>query len=153
MARRVAVGADHGGFELKGILIDFLNSKGYIVKDFGTFSADSCDYPDYSFSTSEAVAGGEFDFGLLICRSGIGMAICANKVPGIRAGCCENTAQAKRARRHNDANVLVLAGDYVNNETAKEVLLMFLETPFEGGRHLRRVKLINDYDAKRISHR
>ena len=153
MACRVALGADHGGFELKGTLCHFLKSKGFTVKDFGTHSKESCDYPVFSFATAEAVARGEFDFGILICRSGIGMAVCANKVPGIRAGCCENTIQARLAREHNDANVLVLAGDYITNEIAQEVLLTFLETAFEGGRHLRRVKLINDYDAKHSSHR
>jgi len=153
VARRVAMGADHGGFELKEMLAQFLKSKGCTVKDFGTFSKESCDYPVFSFATGEAVASGEFDYGVLICRSGIGMAICANKVPGVRAGCCENVIQARLARQHNDANVLVLAGDYITNEIAQEVLMTFLETSFEGGRHLRRVKLINDYDGKRTAHR
>lgn len=153
MAFRIALGADHGGVDLKADLILFLKSKCHAIKDFGTHSKDACDYPAYSFVTAEAVAGGEFDFGVLACRSGIGMAICANKVPGIRAACCETVTQARLSRQHNDANVLVLAGDFINPKTAREILQVFLDTRFEGGRHERRVKLIHDYDSKHVTHR
>lgn len=153
MAYRIALGADHGGVDLKQELAGVLKSKGHTVKDFGTNSKDSCDYPTFSFVTAEAVAHSSFDFGVLVCRSGIGMDICANKVPGIRAARCETVTQAKLSRAHNDANVLVLAADFINSETAKAVLQTFLETEFEGGRHQRRVQLINDYDGKHSTNR
>ena len=153
MAYRIAVGADHGGVDLKSTLIAYLKAQGHTVKDFGTHTKDACDYPEFSFVTAEAVASGDYDAGVLICRSGIGMAMCANKVRGIRAARCETVKQAELARAHNNANVLVLSGDFINEETARKVLQTFLETPFEGGRHQRRVQQINDYDAKHSSHR
>jgi ribose 5-phosphate isomerase B len=151
MAYRVALGADHGGVDLKADLAAYLNSRGHTVKDFGAFTKESCDYPVYSFVTAEAVSRGDFQFGVLVCRSGIGMAMCANKVPGIRAACCENTTQARLSREHNNANVLVLAGDFIEATSAHKILDVFLEAKFEGGRHERRIKLIDDYDAKRTS--
>jgi len=153
VAWRIALGADHGGVELKGKLISLLRSQGHTVKDFGTTTKESCDYPEFSFKTAEAVSQGKYDFGLLTCRSGIGMEICANKVPGVRAARCETVTQASLSRRHNNANVLVLAGDFVDDGAAREILETFLKTEFEGGRHARRVQLIHDYDAKRTAHR
>ena len=150
MAFRVAVGADHGGFDLKKELAAYLQSAGHRVLDCGTDSKASCDYPVFSFKTAEAVARKEADVGLLICRSGIGMAICANKVKGIRAACCETVEQARLGRAHNNANVLVLGADLIDPEMARKVLTAFLETPFEGGRHQRRVDQIDAYDRAHV---
>ncbi len=138
-----AVGGDHAGFDYKADLIDFLATKHIQSKDFGTFSADSVDYPDFAHPVAEAVEKGEFTFGLLLCGSANGVAITANKHQGIRAGLAWNTEVAKLVRQHNDANVLCLPVRFISLEEAKACIDMFLETPFEGGRHQNRVNKIS----------
>ena len=141
---RVAIGADHGGFALKAALMPFLRAKGYEVADLGTHSPQPCDYPAIGAKLARAVAGGRFDRGVLLCKSGIGIAIVANKVPGIRAGVCRDRFDAERSRRHNDANVLVLGADTLSRAAAQRIAEAWFRTPFEsGGRHERRVKQIS----------
>ena len=143
MIHRVAIGADHGGFELKAKLVVLLQAKGLEVADLGTHSLEPCDYPTIGYKVASAVAQGQFDRGVLLCKSGIGIAIAANKVPGIRAGICSDIFDAQRSRAHNDANVLVLAAEKLSDARAKRILDTWLATPFEsGGRHERRVKQI-----------
>lgn len=138
-----AVGGDHAGFDYKADLIEFLASKNIQSKDFGTYSADSVDYPDFAHPVAEAVEKGEFTFGLLLCGSANGVAITANKHQGIRAGLAWNTEVAKLVRQHNDANVLCLPVRFISLEEAKACIQMFLDTPFEGGRHQNRVNKIS----------
>ncbi|MBI3996928.1 MAG: ribose 5-phosphate isomerase B [Candidatus Omnitrophica bacterium] len=141
--RRIAIGADHGGFTLKAKLIALLQSKGLEVADLGTHSAEPCDYPQIGYKVARAVAQHAFDRGVLLCKSGIGIAIAANKVPGIRAAVCSDQFDAKRSRQHNDANILVMGAEKVSEAQAKRILQVWLATPFEsGGRHERRVKQI-----------
>ena len=140
---RVAIGADHGGFELKGKLIRWLQAKGLEVADLGTHSPQPCDYPKIGQKVATAVAERRFDRGILLCKSGIGIAIAANKVPGIRAGVCGDLFDAERSRSHNDANVLVLGAEKLSDAKAKRIVETWLATPFEAGsRHERRVKQI-----------
>jgi ribose 5-phosphate isomerase B len=138
-----AVGGDHAGFDYKQDLISFLESQGISVKDFGTFSADSVDYPDFAHPVADAVEKGEVNFGLLLCGSANGVAITANKHQGIRAGLAWNTEVAALVRQHNDANVLCLPVRFISLEEAKSCLQVFLTTPFEGGRHQGRVDKIS----------
>lgn len=138
-----AVGGDHAGFDYKTDLIDFLASKNIESKDFGTYSADSVDYPDFAHPVAESVEKGEFTFGLLLCGSANGVAITANKHQGIRAGLAWNTEVAKLVRQHNDANILCLPVRFITLEEAKACIEMFLNTPFEGGRHQNRVQKIS----------
>ena len=139
--RRVAIGADHGGFALKAKLIAFLQSRDLEVADLGTHSAAPCDYPKIGHKVARAVAEGTFDRGILLCKSGIGIAIAANKVAGIRAAVCGDIFDAERSRSHNDANVLVLGAEKLRDAHAKRITETWLATPFEsGGRHERRVK-------------
>ena len=145
---RVAIGADHGGFALKRALIPLLQTRGFEVADLGTHSAEPCDYPDIAFKVASAVAAGSFDRGVLVCKSGIGIAIVANKVPGIRAGVCHDVFDAERSRAHNDANVLVLGAEKLATAAAKRIVRTWFDTPFElGGRHERRVRQIAEIEA------
>lgn len=140
---RVAIGADHGGFALKATLIQVVSALGCEVADLGTHSPEPCDYPAIGFKVAQAVAGGRFDRGVLLCKSGIGIAMVANKVPGIRAGACQTVFDAQRSRAHNDANILVLGAEALSNRTAAQLVKTWFSTPFEsGGRHERRVKQI-----------
>ena len=141
---KIALGCDHGGINLKNEIIKYLESEGYEFKDFGTYTTDSCDYPDYALPVAEAVANKEFDFGILICGTGIGIGIAANKVPGIRAALCSSTTFASLARKHNDANVLILPGRFISKKKAIRIVKVFLTTNFEGGRHARRVKKLKE---------
>lgn len=134
---RIAIGSDHAGFELKQFMLTEL--QGLEVKDFGTHSAESADYPDFAHPVALAVEQGEADFGILICGSANGVAITANKHQGIRAGICWNAEVAGLVRQHNDANVLCLPARFISAEEAKEITRIFFETGFEGGRHARRV--------------
>ena len=146
----IALACDHGGFELMAEIKAFLDAGGFDYKDFGTFSAESCDYPDYAAAAAHAVLSGECDRGILICGTGVGMSIAANKVPGIRAALCTDCYMAEMTRRHNDANVLVLGGRVVGAGLACKIAGVFLSTCFEGGgRHSRRVGLLNDLDDMR----
>ena len=145
---RVALGCDHRGFQLKQAIIDFLKQSGYEYHDYGCYGTDSVDYPDFAQPVAEAVASGKSDFGILICATGIGMCIAANKVKGIRAALCCNPTDAQRAREHNNANVLCLSGDKVTISEAPDFVRNFLTTKFEGGRHLRRLEKVSAIESK-----
>jgi ribose 5-phosphate isomerase B len=141
-SRPVAIGADHAGFEYKNLLVDLLKSKGLEVKDYGTYSADSVDYPDFAHPVAEAVESGTAAWGVLICGSANGVAITANKHQGIRAALCWTEEIAKLARQHNNANIVCIPARFVSTMVAEDIITSFLETPFEGGRHENRVNKI-----------
>ena len=145
---KIAIGADHGGYILKGQTIDFLKSLGHEVEDMGTHSKESSDYPLIGFEVAEAVAAGKAERGVLICKSGVGMVIIANKLHGIRAAACYDKDLAKSSREHNDCNILVLAANYTNTDQAKEILSVWLTTEHIGERHTRRVGQIKDIEQK-----
>ncbi len=145
---KIAIGADHRGYKLKEELKDYMKEKGIEFVDFGTDSEESVDYPDHAIPVGEAVAKGECDLGVLICYTGIGMSIAANKVKGIRAAHVVAPVYAKMARLHNDANVLCLPGGFITKDAAIECLELFISTEFEGGRHQRRVDKIVNYESK-----
>ena len=132
---KIAIGCDHGAFELKNEIIEFLKRENYEVKDFGTYSEESCDYPDIALPVAEAVARKEYDFGILVCGTGIGIGIAANKVPGIRAALCSDTFSAHATREHNNANILTMGQRVVGTGLALDIVKTFLTTEFEGGRH------------------
>lgn len=134
---KIAIGGDHAGFEYKQAIIDFLS--GQEVKDFGPYSADSCDYPDFAHPVASAVERGDFDFGILICGSANGVAITANKHQGIRAAICWNEELATLARSHNNANIVCIPARFISRDEAKKIVQIFLSTEFEGGRHATRV--------------
>ena len=135
----IALGADHGGFELKEAIKKHLDEKGVEYVDCGTYSAESIDYAPIAKATCEKVTSGECDKAILCCGTGIGISMAANKVKGIRAACCSDYFSAKLTRQHNDANVLVMPGRFIDNATAKEIMDQFFSTPFEGGRHMERI--------------
>lgn len=139
---RIALGGDHAGFEYKKEIIALLQARNIETKDFGPFTADSVDYPDFVHPVALAVEKGEFDFGILICGSGNGVAMAANKHQGIRAGIAWAKELAQLTRAHNNANILCLPARFISLEVAKECVAAFLETPFEGGRHQNRVNKI-----------
>lgn len=141
---KIAIAADHGGYELKEALKRRLAALN--ITDLGTNSSESVDYPDYGAALARRVASGEFDRGILICGSGIGISIAANKVKGIRAALCHNAYTAEMARRHNDANVIAMGGRVVDEATAVQMTEIFLATEFEGGRHQRRVDKLSALD-------
>jgi ribose 5-phosphate isomerase B len=145
---KIAVGSDHGGYELKNSIIDFLKEEKYPVEDMGTHSKDACDYPMIGFVVAKAVADGKADKGILICKTGVGMAIIANKLHGIRAAACYDKDMAKSSREHNDCNIIVLAANYTDIAKAKEILKVWLKTEHAGERHERRVKQIKDIESK-----
>jgi ribose 5-phosphate isomerase B len=140
---KIIIGCDHGGFELKEKVVSFVKAGGHEVEDVGTHSADSVDYPHYAMKVAEAVAKGAADRGILVCGSGIGMCITANRVPGVRAVQINETFAAKMSRRHNDSNVLCLGGRFIGQDLAKEIVEVWLAEAFEGGRHQRRVDQID----------
>ena len=142
----VALGADHAGWELKEALKAWLMDAGCQVLDFGAHGPDSVDYPDYALQVAEAVTVGKVERGVVVCGTGIGMTIAANKVPGIRAALCGDVFTARMSREHNDANVLALAGRLTGRETGLEILRAWLDTPFAGGRHARRVDKIGEME-------
>ena len=139
---KIAIGADHAGFSLKEQLRRKLSDEGYEVVDFGTGSPDSCDYPDFAQSVGRDVSQGHSDRGILVCSTGIGMAMAANKVDGVRAAPAQNDDEVKFTREHNDANVLTIGAKYLDEEQAMELIHIFLDTQFAGGRHARRVAKI-----------
>ena len=146
---RIAVGADHVAIELKQKVVEFLKEKGFEFHDFGTMSAERVDYPDFAKVVSEAVARGEYDLGILICGTGNGMSIAANKVPGIRAALCVNSFMARMSRSHNNANVLVLGDWIVGSKLALDCVEAFIATPFSNEeRHAKRVNLISDLERQ-----
>lgn len=137
----IAIGSDHRGFELKKMVMKLLEEKGHSYKDFGTYTEEPVDYPDVAKEVSNAVVKGDFDRGILICATGIGMCIAANKINGVLAALCYDTYCATMARQHNNANILCLSGRMKMKEVS-EIVNAFLSTDFEGGRHLRRVNKI-----------
>ncbi len=140
---KVAVGSDHGGFELKEKVKTVLIKKGFEVKDMGCFSKESCDYPDFGFKVAQSVGNKQFDNGVVICTTGVGMSMVANKVHNVRAGLCYTPEAAALARAHNNANILAMGAKYVEVNNVEDILTTFFETRFEGGRHLRRVNKID----------
>lgn len=138
----VGIGCDHAGLEIKEEILVLLKDLKIPFKDYGTFSKESVDYPDFGLKVSEAVSKGEIERGLLICGTGIGMSIVANKFKGVRAALCHEPYSAKMSRLHNDSNILVLAGRVIGKGLAKEIALVWLTTDFEGGRHKRRLDKI-----------
>ncbi len=139
----IAVGADHAGVFLKNDIVKLLEKEGYEVKDFGTYSDESCDYPIYAKAVADAVASGLCEKGILVCGTGIGMSMAANKVKGIRAAVCSEAKSAEMTRRHNDANILCLGARIIDEKTAEELVKIFLSTEFEGGKHLRRISMFS----------
>ena len=149
MVRRVIIGCDHGGFTLKKELIPFIEALGYEPIDIGCYDENSVDYPDVAFSLAERVASGEFEKGIIICGTGIGVSICANKVKGIRCALCTDEAMARLTREHNDSNVLALGGRIVGSELAKGIVKAWLETGFsQGQRNINRIARISGYENK-----
>lgn len=149
MVKRIAIGADHGGFALKEKLKKWLASGGYKITDYGTRSASSCDYPLIGYRVARDVSTGKFARAILVCKTGIGMAVVANKLPGVRAAVCGTVSQAKTSREHNDTNALSLAAKYINFDKAKRITRTWLNTKALGGRHARRVRQISKIDGKR----
>jgi RpiB/LacA/LacB family sugar-phosphate isomerase len=147
---RIVIGSDHGGFELKKKLVSFLTKKGYDVCDMGTCSMESCDYPDYAFKVAQAVAQGDYERGIVVCTSGIGVSICANKVKGIRAALCTSVEQAILSRQHNDSNVLALGSRVTPSDLALAICDVWLTTLFDGGRHERRIDKIKNYENNNL---
>ena len=136
---KISIGADHAGFALKQQVAEILRQEGHQVEDFGTHSVEPCDYPDVAAPVAHAVATGEADRGILVCATGVGISIAANKVHGVRAALAYNPEEVQLTRLHNDANVLAIGAKFTDAETARHYVKLFLETPFEGGRHQRRV--------------
>lgn len=143
MKEIIPVACDHAGYELKQKVMAFVESKGFEVKDFGTFSTESCDYPDYAHQLGSAIEKGEYKRGIVICGSGNGVQMTVNKYPHVRCALCWNTEIAKLGRQHNDCNVVSLPARFIDEKTALEIVDLFLNTPFEGGRHQRRVEKIS----------
>ncbi len=140
--KKIAIASDHAGFELKEYLVGYLASLDYDVFDFGCYSEEPCDYPDVGHPLAEAVAKGEFERGISVCGSGVGISIVVNRHAGVRGALCWEPEIAELCRRHNDANVLCLPGRFMDNDTARRTVDIFLATGFEGGRHLTRIQKI-----------
>ncbi len=147
---KIAIGSDHAGYDLKEVIKNYLIEKGYEVVDTGTNSRESVDYPIFGENVAETVAKGEADRGIVICGTGIGISISANKVKGIRAALCTNEYMARMARKHNDANVLALGARVLGVDLALSIVETFLNTEFEGGRHERRVHLIHNIEQLKL---
>ena len=145
----IALACDHGGYALMQLIKEHLDGFGLDYRDFGTFSEESCDYPVYAAEAARAVAGGECERGILICGTGIGVSIVANKIPGVRAALCSDCFSAEMTRLHNDANMLAMGARVIGPGLALKIADTFLGTEFEGGRHTRRVEMINALDADR----
>jgi ribose 5-phosphate isomerase B len=148
---RIALGADHAGVRAKEIIKQYLREQGYEIEDLGTSSEASVDYPDFARAVAESVAGGKAQLGVLVCGTGIGMAITANKVPGVRAAVAHDAMTARLAREHNDANVLTLGGRVVSDAQAIEIVREFLSAQFAAGRHTRRIEKISALDEARAA--
>lgn len=143
---KIAIGSDHRGFQLKEKVAAILRAKGHEVDDEGTNAADSCDYPDFAALVAKKVSGGTVDRGILVCGTGIGMSITANKFPGVRAAPCTDEVTAEISRRHNDLNILCLPADMISPPTMERMVEAWVKTEFEGGRHSRRVEKIADIE-------
>ena len=142
----IALGSDHGGFDLKETVKAYLDKENIPYKDFGCPDKESCDYPIFGRAAAEAVASGECEKGIVICTTGIGISIAANKVKGVRCALCSDTLSAEMTRRHNDANMLAMGAGMIGKNLAERIVEVFLNTEFEGGRHARRVGLIEDLE-------
>ena len=143
---KISMGCDHGAFALKEHLKSYLTKQGHEIVDCGTYSTDSCDYPEFGRAAAEKVAGGECERGIVLCTTGIGISISANKVHGIRCALCRDLLSARLTRLHNNANVLALAGGFTGSFEAEKIVDAFLTTEFEGGRHERRVNLMMEIE-------
>ena len=142
----IAIGSDHGGIHLKAEVMKYLDEKGLEYKDCGTYTEDSCDYPIYGEKVARAVVSGECERGIIICGTGIGISIAANKIKGVRAALCGDCFSAEMCRRHNDANILAMGERVLGPGLALKIVETFLNTPFDGGRHARRVALISELE-------
>ena len=136
---KIAIGCDHGGYDLKEHIVKFLQDRGHEVQDCGTYSKESCDYPIFGEAAARAVASGDCERGIVICTTGIGISIAANKIKGIRCAHCADCLQAEMTRRHNDANMMAIGAGFTGKNMAERMVQVFLSTEFEGGRHSRRV--------------
>ena len=145
---KIAIGADHGGFNLKNKLVKFLKKKGHLVADLGTHTAARCDYPAIAYKVASSVSERIFPRGICICKTGIGFSIATNKLPGVRAALCLTKLQARRSREHNNANILCLSGNYLSLKKASAIVEVWLGTEFSGGRHARRVRQITNIEKK-----
>lgn len=143
MKEIIPIASDHAGYELKNIVVKYLQSRDFEVKDFGTFSSESVDYPDFAHQVGSAINRGEYTRGIVICGSGNGVQMTVNKYPNVRCALCWNEEIASLARQHNDANIISLPARFIDEKTALRLVDIFLNTPFEGGRHQRRVEKIN----------
>lgn len=146
----IAIGCDHAGFDLKTEIIEFLKEKGYEFKDFGTYDKNSCDYPEFAFDVAKSVSDGEAEKGIIICGTGIGVSIVANKVKGIRCALLSDVFSAKATRMHNDANVMTMGARVIGGGLARDIVDAFLTTEFEGGRHIRRIDMITEIENKEL---
>ncbi|KMT22795.1 ribose 5-phosphate isomerase B [Clostridium cylindrosporum] len=145
---KIALGSDHGGFNLKNLIIDHLKQKGIECEDLGCHSTDSCDYPEFGLKVAKAVKSKEYDFGIIVCGTGIGISIAANKVPGIRAAHCTDSFTARATRQHNNSNILALGERITGPSIALDIVDAFLSTDFEGGRHEKRVNMIEEIEKE-----
>ena len=143
LLKSVAIGSDHAGYELKEAVKKYLIEKQIVVKDFGTYSSASVDYPEFAVKVAQSVQNKEYDTGIVICGSGIGVSISANKIPDIRAALCANEELAKLSRQHNNANILAMGARFISKEDAFKVVQAFMTTEFEGGRHVQRLNKIH----------
>ncbi|MDP8260485.1 MAG: ribose 5-phosphate isomerase B [Candidatus Gygaella obscura] len=148
--KKIIIGSDHGGFELKEKIIIYLTKKKYKIKDVGAFSKQRCDYPLIGFEVAQKVSNNRFKRGILICTSGIGQSIVANKLKNVRAALCHNKTIAYLSRRHNNANILVLGQKFTFFNKAKDIVDIWLKTEFEGGRHARRLKQIKNIEERKL---
>jgi ribose 5-phosphate isomerase B len=148
---KIVIGSDHRGVEIKGRLAPLIRSMGHEILDIGAHGAESVDYPDYAYEVAKRVGSGEMDRGLLICGTGTGMCMAANKVRRVRAAACQDVLTAEMSRRHNDANVLCLSADLLGEDQMAQMIRIWLDTPFDGGRHARRVEKIAKIEAEQCS--
>ncbi|HEY9784615.1 MAG TPA: ribose 5-phosphate isomerase B [Candidatus Obscuribacterales bacterium] len=152
MSHRIALGADHGGYVLKEKIKEFLQEHGNYVQDFGTFSEESVDYPDYALLVGEAIVGGTADLGILICGSGVGVTVAANKIRGIRAGMCHDTFSAHQGREDDDTNVLCLGARVIGPNLALDIVKTWLDAKFSGAeRHIRRLRKVHEIEKKHLA--
>jgi ribose 5-phosphate isomerase B len=147
---RIAIGCDHRGLNLKRVIAGLLSEEGHSYEDFGCYDTASVDYPDIGGRVAQAVAEGRFDHGILVCSTGIGMSMVANKVPGVRAALCHDIFSARRSREHNDANVLCLGEWVVGEGLAREIVSAYLGAQFQGGRHAQRLEKVRDWECQSL---
>ena len=145
---KIAIGNDHGGTELKWVIKEYLESKGHEIVNYGTDTNESCDYPEYGEKVGRAVASGEYDCGILICGTGVGISIAANKVNGVRAAVCSDVATAHLVKEHNNVNIIAFGARIVGSELAKDIVKAYLEAEFLGGRHAKRVAMFEEIEKR-----